>query len=179
MWSCKSCAFPLPNCSHSPSTHCTTPHSKWRWKKKIFSPYNSNFAILLLRSNDCMQWRHAWGWFRYINFGHLKLQHPNTSSETFTVRISSIKIAAKCLRTLNVLWTNFDIHLSTLLMSWLCTIVILSKISLCDIASNPSFCTFTCYEALYTVVQTRSLGCRPCGNVLWCYATMFSLSVYW
>ena len=78
----------------------------------------------------------------------------NTSIQKFPVRIPSGKTASKCLRKLTVFSTKFInkchlywcVHLCNSHMSQ-----ILNKF--CDILPNPSFCTFTCNEALYSVVQ--------------------------
>ena len=77
----------------------------------------------------------------------------NTSVQNFAIRISSVKNVLKCLRKLKVLryrciisidvFTPCDSHLSKIF-----------RIS-CDIVSNLSFCTFTYYDALYSVNKVK------------------------
>ena len=52
----------------------TTPHSKWRCKKKDLWPHQSN-SLISLGSNNCTELRREWGWFRYIQFVQKLLWH--------------------------------------------------------------------------------------------------------
>ena len=104
---------------------------------KIF-PYHSNSSILCM--NDPTEWRHAWGWFRYIKFDHYMFRNgiTNTLVQNFAVWIPYVKTVQKSLRELNML-NKIDIHVheSSLLMSSLRAMVICQKyIRITEISSQ-------------------------------------------
>ena len=86
----------------------------------------------------------------------------NTSVRNFAVRISPLKTVPKCVQRLivKVLWTNLIYMYLSIDVSTLCNSHV-SKIlqNYCDIVSNPSFCTFTCNDALYSVLLTMLFDC--------------------
>ena len=131
--------------------HRTTPHSKWRCNKIIWPNHNNSADLVrftIARSGDVNEDDSG-----ILNLAIKCLGITHTSIQNFAFRMSSVKTLSKCFLKLNGFVIKFIVYMYHL---YLCLHSVRQSfvkniLENCDIVWNPSFCTFTCNEELYTM----------------------------